>query len=66
VLDAPPKKLVIGTGTNGMMKVSERVLELCNSRGVEVEIWPTAKAVKGFNDAVEAGKIVAGCFHLTC
>ncbi len=66
VLDVPPKKLVIGTGANGMMKVSERVLELCNSRGIEVEVCPTAKAVRGFNKAVEAGIVVAGCFHLTC
>ncbi len=42
VLDVPPEKLVIGTGANGMMKVSERVLELCNSLGIEVEIYPTA------------------------
>jgi hypothetical protein len=66
VLDTPPEKLVIGTGANGMMKVSETVLELCNSRGIEVEICPTAKAVAQFNEAVETGTVVAGCFHLTC
>ncbi len=49
VLDVPPEKLVIGTGANGMMKVPERVVELCNSRGIEVEICPTAKAVTRFN-----------------
>lgn len=66
VLDVLPEKLVIGTGANGMMKVSEGVLELCNSRCIEVEVCHTADAVTGFNEAVEAGIVVAGCFHLTC
>lgn len=66
VLDAPPEKIVVGTGANGMMKVSERVLELCKNHGIEVEVCHTAAAVTGFNKAVEAGKVVAGCFHLTC
>ncbi len=29
LLDAAPDKLVIGTGTSGMMRVSESVVELC-------------------------------------
>ncbi len=66
VLDVSPEKLVIGTGANGMMKVSESLVELCKSRGIKVEICPTAKAVTGFNEAVVAGTVVAGCFHLTC
>ncbi len=48
------------------MKVSDSVLGLCKNHGIEVETCPTAKAVTGFNKAVEAGMVVAGCFHLTC
>ncbi|MCP4721145.1 MAG: hypothetical protein GY860_16950 [Desulfobacteraceae bacterium] len=66
VFDVVPEKLVIGTGASGMMKVSEKVLELCNIREIEVEICPTAKAVTQFNEAMEAGTVVTGCFHLTC
>jgi hypothetical protein len=66
VLDEVPEKLVIGTGASGMMSVSESVVELSKNRGIEVEVCPTAIAVTRFNEAVEAGLVVAGCFHLTC
>lgn len=66
VLDAVPEKLVIGTGASGMMRVSESVAELCKNRGIEVEVCPTAAAVTRFNEAKEAGTVIAGCFHLTC
>ena len=66
LLDAIPEKLVIGTGASGMMMVSESLMELCKNRGIDVEICCTAKAVTRFNEAAEAGKIVAACFHLTC
>ncbi|MBE9509403.1 MAG: hypothetical protein IMY71_00885 [Bacteroidetes bacterium] len=66
VLDAGPEKLVIGTGAMGMMSVSESVLDLCEKRVIEVEVYRTAEAVKRFNKAVVAGTTVAACFHLTC
>ena len=66
LLDTRPDKLVIGTGAMGMMSVSESVLELCEKRGIEVEVYRTASAVKRFNKAAKEGKIVAACFHLTC
>ncbi len=66
VLDAAPEKLVIGTGASGMMRVSDIVVELCRDRGIEVEVCRTAVAIKRFNEAAEAGTVVAACFHLTC
>ena len=66
VLDAAPKKLIIGTGASGMMRVSESVVELCKNRGIEVEVCRTAVAVTKFNEATEASIVVAACFHLTC
>lgn len=66
VLDPTLDKLVIGTGSSGMMKVSGEVLELCKNSGIEIEVFHTAKAVERFNEAVEADTAVAGCFHLTC
>lgn len=66
VFDTNPEKLVIGTGASGLMSVSESVLELCEKRGIEVEACRTAAAVTRFNEAVEADKSVAACFHLTC
>ena len=66
VLDSAPKKLIIGTGYSGMMRVSESVAELCKKRGIEVELYTTAEAMTKFNKASEAGTAVAACFHLTC
>jgi hypothetical protein len=66
VLDGVPDKLVIGTGANGMMKVSEGAMKLCKNRGIEIEVYRTTDAVTRFNKAVEAGITVAACFHLTC
>ncbi len=66
MLDAVPEKLVIGTGTSGMMRVSEGVVELCKNRGIKVEVYRTATAVTRFNEAAESGTVVAACFHLTC
>lgn len=66
ILDAAPEKLIIGSGASGMMRVPESVLELCRSRGIEVEESRTALAMTKFNEASEAGKVVAACFHLTC
>ena len=66
VLDAVPEKLVIGTGASGLMQVSERVVERCETRGIEVEACRTDVAVTRFNEEAEAGTAVAACFHLTC
>ena len=66
LIDTSPDILVIGTGANGMMDVSENLRKVCNKRGIDVEACPTAEAVTRFNQAVESGKKVAACFHLTC
>ena len=66
VLDAAPEKLIIGTGASSMMRVSESVVELCKNRGIEVEICRTDVAMTKFNEAMEAGTLVAACLHLAC
>ena len=65
-LDSVPKKLIIGTGAIGLMRVSENVLNLCKKQKIEVVVCRTAMAVKRYNEATEAGIAVAACFHLTC
>jgi hypothetical protein len=66
VLDSAPAKLVIGTGADGLMRVSESVLQSCARRGIKVEACRTAEAVLRYNRAAEEGATVAACFHLTC
>lgn len=48
------------------MTVSESVMEVCAKRGIRVEARRTAVAATRFNEAAEAGTVVAACFHLTC
>jgi hypothetical protein len=66
VLNTNPEKLVVGTGASGLMRVSQSVTELCEMRGINVEVYRTDTAVTRFNKAVEMGTVVAACFHLTC
>ncbi|MBW2983890.1 hypothetical protein KY361_02145 [Candidatus Woesearchaeota archaeon] len=58
--------LVIGTGANGVMKVSEEVVDYFKDKNVELIIKPTGEAVKTFNQLKKQNKKVAGAFHLTC
>jgi len=66
ILEAGCEVLVIGTGAYGVMKVPEPVRKALESKGLRVEILPTAKAAELFNSLVKEGKRVAGAFHLTC
>ena len=66
VFDAPPEKLIIGTGASGLMSISESMIDLCEKQGIEVEAYRTAAAVAQFNEAVKTGTTIVACFHLTC
>ena len=65
-LEPAPELLIIGTGASGLMVVSTSLVELCRQRGIDFEARRTAAAVRRFNESVEAGISVVGCFHLTC
>jgi hypothetical protein len=66
LLEAGPHVLVIGTGASGLMRVAPEMESRCRAQGVELVIRPTREAVQAFNTAAEAGRRVAGAFHLTC
>lgn len=63
VLEYGPGYLVIGTGSSGMLKVPRDVIRRLD---FHVECCPTGEAWKIFNREFEAGRKVAGAFHLTC
>jgi hypothetical protein len=46
--------------------VEEAALDEAKRRGFEVIREMTPKAIRRYNDAVKAGKKVAGAFHVTC
>ncbi len=66
LIDTAPEKLIIGTGANGLMNVSESVSNLCKKCGTKVEAYRTAEAVARFNQEADERTTIAACFHLTC
>jgi len=68
ITEAMPELLIVGLGAYGVMKIPSMVMEELNSLGIECRAFPTAKAVKVFNQLFkELGKDqVSGAFHLTC
>jgi hypothetical protein len=57
------RKLVIGTGMNGVLPVMEEVRQEAQRRNIELLILPTAKAIKKLKAATESTNAI---LHLTC
>jgi hypothetical protein len=57
------ERLIIGTGQEDQVRLSDEAAEFLKSHGCKVDLWPTPKAVKRWNDA--DGKVL-GLFHVTC
>ncbi len=65
LLRSGPDILIIGTGENGLMKVSDEVKALARTRGIELIIETTGMTVDIYNDVHESAQVL-GAFHLTC
>ncbi len=65
-IEEKPEIVIFGTGSPGMMKVSDEVREKAKTMGIELIIEPTKEAIKKFNELKNSGKKIAGLFHLTC
>lgn len=63
VFEAKPEKLIIGTGYNGLMKVSEDVFSKANELGIELIVKKSEDACKLYN--IEKNNTVIA-LHLTC
>lgn len=66
ILDFRPEVLVIGTGYAGQMKVPSATRAVLKDSGIRIEADKTDRAVLAFNRLHQAGRKVAGAFHLTC
>ncbi len=64
VLDELPQRLVVGTGAVGRMRPDPGALRALRDRGVEVEVLPTAEAVRRYGELDPAR--TAAALHLTC
>lgn len=66
VLGLEAECVVIGTGYNGLVKVSDEVIGYYRERGVRIYVAETQIASKIYNELVRRGARVVGAFHLTC
>ena len=66
LIAAQPDILVAGTGIYGLAKIDSELRSCLTRDGIELVAVRTKKAVQAFNLALQQGRKVAGCFHLTC
>ncbi|MFQ5966665.1 MAG: MTH938/NDUFAF3 family protein [Acidimicrobiia bacterium] len=67
VWEHQPERLIVGTGSTGLMQPSPLLAGELARRGIELEVMPTADAVERFNElSKDHGIDVAAAFHLTC
>lgn len=64
VLEDLPERLVVGTGAVGRMAPDPRTLEVLRARGIEVEVYDTAAAVRRYGELDP--QRTAAALHLTC
>jgi len=66
LIDKDPEVIVVGAGTNGLMKPEKGLADYLISKGIEFICAPNEEAIKIFNRMYKFKKKVGACFHLTC
>ena len=64
VLAELPERLLVGTGAHGRLRPDPGTLETLRARGVDVEVVPTAEAVRRYAELDP--RTTAAALHLTC
>ena len=59
------KHIIVGTGSFGVMKIDESLPDYCKKKNIQLETFPTGKAVERYNECRSEKKLL-GAFHLTC
>ena len=65
IVRAKPDMLIVGTGYSGVMTVPEETVRFVVSKGIEIRIERTGKAVELYNSMKKEGTVIAA-LHLTC
>lgn len=66
VIKRKPEQLIIGTGYNGVMRVSKDVISQLEKLSIKTTVMKSGDAVKEYNKLVKEEKEVAAGLHLTC
>jgi hypothetical protein len=64
VLGELPERLIVGTGASGRMHPDPAAIDELRSRGIEVEVLPTDRAVARYGEL--DSRRTAAALHLTC
>ena len=65
IIGAKPDVLIVGTGFWGVMTVPENTLRFVVSKGIEISVEKTGKAIELYNIARKDRTVIAA-LHLTC
>ncbi len=63
VYEAGARRIIVGAGQSGMVKLSPEAAAFFRQQHCAVEIFPTPEAIRCWNEAKEA---TIGLFHVTC
>ena len=64
-IDDRTRKVIVGTGFNGVLKVLQQTKEFLSSRGIELVEVKTQEAIKLYNEERDKNGVVA-VIHSTC
>lgn len=64
--EGKPEVVVVSTGQSGCVRIDEDVAREASKRGIKMISYITPNALKRYNEAANAGRRVAGAFHVTC
>lgn len=63
IFEKGAERLIVGSGQDGMVTLSEEASEYFRQKGVRVDLFPTPEAIRQWNKA--KGHTI-GLFHVTC
>jgi hypothetical protein len=73
IFEEKAERLIIGTGQNGLVRLSDEAADYFQKERCQVELLPTPEAIRTWNQAASknqaegAGRAkVIGLFHVTC
>lgn len=58
--------IVVGTGTDGVAKISDDARKFLESKGIKLIELLSQEAIKEFNKLAKSGKKVGAIIHVTC
>jgi len=65
IVKAAPDVLIIGTGYAGVMSIPDQIRNYLTSKGIDVRVDKTARAIELYNALREKENVVAA-LHVTC